>query len=277
MKITELSPKIRFADKLEYTASRSVSKTYDSRLIYVTSGEGYFTLEGTRHKVSQGTLIAFQGGTGYKYLPSPSFTAYAIDFDSVDGYETDSGFILPVDARLFDESLLHKVVYFEDSDFLSRPFIECVGVRIGDEVRRVVEEFGRGGRFCKERAEHFLFCLLLELAGRYYVPSKVERCVEAVVEYISAHYRDDLTNNALAKNFGYDPCYLGRAVRLHTGSTIHSLLLKKRVEEGIKLLLTTDMNLDVIAERVGFCSAAHFSKSCKKITGNSPSDYRKKY
>jgi AraC-like DNA-binding protein len=49
---------------------------------------------------------------------------------------------------------------------------------------------------------------------------------------------------------------------------------KKRVEEGVKLLLTTDLILDEIAERIGFSSASHFSKRCKEITGNNPSFYR---
>jgi len=39
--------------------------------------------------------------------------------------------------------------------------------------------------------------------------------------------------------------------------------------------MTTDLTLDAIAERVGFCSAAHFSRKCKEQTGNNPSKYRK--
>ena len=277
MRISEIKPKIRFADKLEYTVGRSASKTYDSRLIYITSGGGTFTVGGVKRTVGVGTVIAFQGGIAYKYSPTPSFTAYAIDFDIVDGYDTDSGFILPVPVRTFDESLLHQNVQFEDSDFLSEPFASTAGVRVGAEIRKAVEEYNRGGRFCKERAELFLCGVLLELAGRYYAPTKGERCAEAVAEYISTHYLDNITNSSLARTFGYDPCYLGRVVKLYTGNTIHDLLTKKRVEEGVKLLLTTELNVEVIAERVGFCSAAHFSNRCKAFTGNSPSYYRKKY
>lgn len=275
MRVEEITPKIRFADRLEYTGARTLSKTYDSRLIYVTDGCGTFFLEGRSIKIESGILIIFQGGAAYKFEPEPSFTAYAVDFDLTAEYGRDGGFLPPLPLSLFDKRLVHRFIRFENSELLAEPFAEAVHSGIGENVRALVEEYTSGRLFSTERAELMLGGLLLDLARRFSPLGKGARCAEAVVEYVADHYHEPITNTLVARVFGHDPCYLGRIVKLHTGCPIHRLVTKKRVEVGVKLLLTTDLSLDEIAERVGFYSAAHFSKRCKSVTGNSPSYYRK--
>lgn len=275
MKIESIRPKIRFADQLEYTASRTLSKTYDSRMLYITSGSGRIELDGKESQIEAGLLIIFKSGVAYKFFPTPTFKAYAIDFDLDGEHDVSSGFLPPVPIHLFDESKMHKTEDFENSTFLSEPFAQCVRPEIGEEIRSLVGEYTSGRRFCRERAELMLTGLLLDIERRSVVSSKGELCALAVTDYISEHYLEPLTNASVARAFGYDPCYLGRVVKLYTGSTIHRILIQKRIEVGIKLLLATDLPLDVIAERTGFCSAAHFSKRCRAITGNTPSYYRK--
>jgi AraC-like DNA-binding protein len=275
MRFADIKPRIRFADRLEYTAARPLSRTYDSRLLYVVSGAGEITVGGTNHKIEPGLLIIFQCGVAYRFSPSPSFVAYAVDFDAVEGFSTDGGFLPPALESGFDPSAIHGWVEFEDSDFLKTPFVCKVPHAVGEELRAIAQEYTAGARHSKERAQMMLYCTLLDLERRFFVLSKAERTASAVLDYISEHYLEDLSNEGIARVFGHDPCYLGRVVKLYTGSPIHRLLIKKRVDVGVKLLLTTDMTLDEIAERTGFCSAAHFSRRCRALTGNPPSYYRK--
>ena len=275
MRIEEIRPKIRFAERLEYTAARPVSKTYDCRLLYVTGGSGTINVGEKRAKIEEGLLVIFTGGVAYSFSPSPSFEAYAIDFDLVGGYDTESGFLPPVPLRLFDSSLLHEVPRIENSAVFVQPFARTHRRSIGERVRELVEAYRAKKRFGKARAELILAEIFLDLEDNLEDLGKGARCAAFVTEYIDAHYCENVTNSTLARLVGHDPCYLGRVVKLHTGYTIHRLLIKKRVEAGVKLLLTTDLTLDLIAERTGFSSAAHFSKICKAVTGNNPSLYRK--
>lgn len=274
MKVEDISSRIRFADRFEYTCSRPLSKTYDSRLLYITGGEGSISVGERCIRVDKGMLIAFQAGTPYKLDPCPSFTAFAVDFDLCDGYECD-GFIFPVPCEVFDEQMMHKRVYFENSDLLSSALALHVHSGIGEDIRKLVEEYNSGSLFSKRRAELILNCVFLELADSLTSRSKGAKSAQRVYDYISEHYREPLSNESLARIFGHEPCYLNRTVKLNTGMPIHKLLTKKRVDEGVKLLLTTDLTLEQIAERVGFCTASHFSKRCKDVTGNVPSFYRK--
>lgn len=274
MKIENVRPAIRFADKLEYTAQRSLSKTYDSRLLYIIRGSGKITAKDCEYEIEPGLLVLFSGGTPYSFTPSPSFFAYAVDFDIEKGFVTDTGFLPPVPVRLFDPLKLRGAQCFEDSDFLKTPFVRAVGRSVGEKIGELVREFNAKTRFCVTRAELILAQLLLELAD-FCEQGKTERTVFSVMEYIDAHYNEPITNASVAAHFGHDACYLGRVVKRHTGLSLHRFLVQRRVDAGVKLLITTDLTLEVIAERVGFCSAAHFSKKCKELRGCSPSHYRK--
>jgi len=275
MLIEEIRPKIRFADKLEYTARRRLSKTYDSRMLYIIEGSGRMTVGGTDVTIERGLLIIFQSGTAYKYTPTPSFSALAIDFDPIGDYETDTGFYTPVSPQVFDESKKHEHAFFNNSEILSEPFIEIIRPSVAENIRVLVDEFKSEKPFCKARSELMLAAIILDLARRFSTAGKSERTATKVNAYLSEHYLEPITNTTLAKVFGHDACYLNRIVKQYTGFSIHKLLLKKRIDEGIKLLISTDLTLEEIAERCCFCSAAHFSRRCKDITGNTPSYYRK--
>ncbi len=80
MKTEEIRPSIRFADKCVYTCARALSKTYDSRLIYIIDGAGSITVDGESHTIEKGLLIIFQGGVPYKFEPKYVFSAFAVDF-----------------------------------------------------------------------------------------------------------------------------------------------------------------------------------------------------
>ena len=158
MKIEELNPTIRFADRLEYTSSRPLSKTYDSRLIYVIDGGGSITVSDRSESISRGLLVLFQSGVAYKFEPKPSFVAFAVDFDLVGGYLCD-GFTLPVPYSAFDGQKAHERAHFDDSSFLKEPFLSHVHAGIGDDIRRLVEEYNSGRQFSKRRLLSFCYSM----------------------------------------------------------------------------------------------------------------------
>ena len=275
MLIEDVRPHIRFADRLEYTAARPLSKTYDARMIYIIGGSGNISVGGHDREIEPGLLVIFQSGIPYKFTPVPSFSAFTIDFDPIGNYDTSGGFYTPLSLKLFDESNAHDHVSFENSEILSSPFMEIVRPAVSESIRTLVEEYNSGKLFSKARSELMLAGVLLDLARRFAPLSKGERTAAKVSGYIAEHYLEPLSNEDLARVFGHDPCYLNRIVKEHTGNSIHKLVLKRRVDAGIKLLISTELTLEEIAERCAFCSAAHFSKRCKEITGKNPTYYKK--
>ena len=64
-------------------------------------------------------------------------------------------------------------------------------------------------------------------------------------------------------------------VKSFTGFSPMSYLINIRISEAIKLLKRTDINLTDVALDTGFYSSQHFSTTFKKLTGYTPSQFRK--
>jgi AraC-like DNA-binding protein len=64
-------------------------------------------------------------------------------------------------------------------------------------------------------------------------------------------------------------------VKSYTGFSPLNYLINIRISEAIKLLKQTETNLTEIALGTGFYSSQHFSTTFKKLTGYTPSQFRK--
>jgi AraC-like DNA-binding protein len=65
-------------------------------------------------------------------------------------------------------------------------------------------------------------------------------------------------------------------VKNYTGFSPLNYLITIRISEAIRLLKKQDMNVTEIALETGFYSSQHFSTTFKKLTGYTPSEFRKK-
>lgn len=65
-------------------------------------------------------------------------------------------------------------------------------------------------------------------------------------------------------------------VKNYTGFSPLNYLINIRITEAIKLLKRPDVHVTDIALDVGFYSSQHFATTFKKLTGYTPSDFRKK-
>jgi len=66
-------------------------------------------------------------------------------------------------------------------------------------------------------------------------------------------------------------------VKNHSGFSPISYLINIRISEAIKLLKRADISLTDIALETGFYSSQHFSTTFKKLTGYTPSAFRKNH
>ena len=98
--------------------------------------------------------------------------------------------------------------------------------------------------------------------------------VRTMVTYISDHYREPLTVDALAGAAGLHPNYAMQLFRKHAGMTLVDYLTHYRIAHAQRLLLTTDDTVLDIALACGFNSLSRFYAAFKTICGQSPAAYR---
>ncbi|HTI89828.1 MAG TPA: AraC family transcriptional regulator [Puia sp.] len=80
----------------------------------------------------------------------------------------------------------------------------------------------------------------------------------------------------MAATVGMGTTLFNVRVKSYTGFTPTNYLINLRIAESIKLLRKPDLNLTDIALDTGFCSSQHFSTTFKKLTGQTPREFRKK-
>jgi AraC-like DNA-binding protein len=106
-------------------------------------------------------------------------------------------------------------------------------------------------------------------------PSPIQANVRRILQFINQHYTSDVSLNEFSKALHLNKYYLCHIFKEVTGYSINNYMVRKRVEEAKKLLETTDEPIGAIAERLGFNTPIHFSRSFKQLTGVPPQAYRK--
>ncbi len=96
-----------------------------------------------------------------------------------------------------------------------------------------------------------------------------------VEPYVLANLSADLSIDFLCKHFYVSRKTLYKVFQENTGATPLEYITKMRVEYAKKLIVSTDLTLTKIAERVGIPDYNYFIKVFKSIDGNTPSYYRK--
>ncbi|ANY70141.1 hypothetical protein BBD42_29300 [Paenibacillus sp. BIHB 4019] len=98
-----------------------------------------------------------------------------------------------------------------------------------------------------------------------------------LLAYIGEHYAEPLSLTELAKHFHFNPSYLSTYFSAHNNEGFSEYLNKIRVEKAAELLLADSASISEISGMVGYSDHSYFTKVFKKITGLSPSHYRKQY
>ncbi|GAC1385246.1 MAG: hypothetical protein NVSMB45_13780 [Ginsengibacter sp.] len=105
----------------------------------------------------------------------------------------------------------------------------------------------------------------------------IEKIKNVIIEMV--HYADELpkVNNSIyiAKKLNYDYTYLSNLFSEVIGTTIEHFIIIHKIEKVKELLVYDELNLTEIASKLYYSSVSHLSNQFKKITGLTPSHFKK--
>ena len=105
----------------------------------------------------------------------------------------------------------------------------------------------------------------------------VEKIKNAIIELV--HYTDDQIkgnlSDFLSEKLDYDYTYLANLFTEVKGITIEKFYLTHKIEKVKELIVYDELNLTEIAYRMNYSSVAHLSNQFRKITGLTPSHFKK--
>jgi AraC-like DNA-binding protein len=109
-------------------------------------------------------------------------------------------------------------------------------------------------------------------------PTAVDRDgqrVLAVIEYLRNHARQRITLDTLGRVAKVSPNHLATIFRRYTGQSPIDFLIHLRLNDACRLLRSSDMPIQRIADTVGYDDAAYFSRLFQRHMGLSPRGYRR--
>lgn len=97
-----------------------------------------------------------------------------------------------------------------------------------------------------------------------------------IIEYIDAHFSDDLNLEAIANLAGFSKFHFSRLFKQYTGFTFCDYLNYRRIKQAEEFLTNPEYSITEVALMSGFTSISTFNRLFKQTKGCSPSEYRSK-
>jgi AraC family transcriptional regulator len=96
------------------------------------------------------------------------------------------------------------------------------------------------------------------------------------IERLHSDADTDVSLAALASDAGLSRFHFCRAFKESTGLSPHAWLRQHRLEQAMKMLRDTDDSVVSIAAALGYSSQTAFAAAFRKLTGETPSDWRRR-
>ena len=103
----------------------------------------------------------------------------------------------------------------------------------------------------------------------------VNRVLDDAIRYIDENLCSHISIEALTSSINVSKSTLYKCFHDLLGCTVSEYVTGRRIKKAEELLRSTDLSMEEIAERVGFSSAAYFTKNFKRENGTTPLKYKK--
>ncbi len=187
-----------------------------------------------------------------------SFSALAFESRTVDPLRNLKNYCV-ITNTLFRKAAQNGGVHPVHLDALSSDFAKRIEAFASlDQAQPLMFEMFRS--YCRLVREHSI---------RQYSPA-----VQKVMLLIDADITADLSLSSLAQEINVSAGYLSSLFRRETGETLTAYVNRRRIENAKRLLRTTRLQIQTIAQHCGIVDVHYFAKIFKKLVGITPKEYR---
>lgn len=122
-----------------------------------------------------------------------------------------------------------------------------------------------------------LIDFIRELKNRLpYRHPTTQALVLKAIDYIHENYMHDISVNRIALELNVSNSYLSQLFKRELGITIINYIISFRIQKAKELMSSGNELISNIAIKVGYYNEKQFSKMFKKVTGLSPTEYKKR-
>ncbi|MBR2969195.1 MAG: helix-turn-helix domain-containing protein [Clostridia bacterium] len=250
-------------------------------IAYIVEGSGYHILNGQKTSIRKNDLLFLTPRSTHTYQPRTNSTLKWVNC-----------MFLPdvIDEQLFDilepNHMLKFMLFPSPMFYDSRNLSEIEIISNNENVNFIFSEMQREYEHARpgyqETLKSYLQILLIKIFRAYYIKETPEEKGEKPNELMSLvlNYLEENSETmeydvaTLSKRTFYSPRYFQNLFKQQTGITLNQFIRQKRIETACDLLLTTDLPVLVIMERIGMSDTKSFYALFKRVTGTTPAQYR---
>ena len=231
----------------------------NTEILIVTDGRGAVSDNGHVYRVKAGDVLVFNHNHLHAIAAGEDSITYRYLI-------VDRGFCI---ANGFDTSALRFCHLIDDG-----------------EVRDALEEVRLGYALPEDspyrelRIRCTVLSLMLLLCEKYSSAeqdTRTERTsahIKQAIDYISAHYAEDISLDDMAEFVGVSRCYLSREFHKYTGYSFVSYVNRTRCRAACSLLADERLTISEVGRLSGFSNKSYFAKIFKRYNGTLPMEYR---
>jgi AraC family transcriptional regulator len=193
----------------------------------------------------------------------------------------------PPDVSHGEEHFADGRHFLVEIDFTGLERVEEYGARFDEPIAlkddgsawlaaRMYKEFRERDEFSGLALESISTELLIVASRRRLQTSerKPPEWLKRVKEFLHESFSTPPSLTELAAQVGVHPTHLARVFRQFECCTISDYIRRIRIEEARQKILCTDKPLVEIALDAGFADQTHFTRSFRRVTGMTPTEFR---
>ena len=137
------------------------------------------------------------------------------------------------------------------------------------------KNFDKEKNILRKKSALYALCADFDEGASYVKRCSNDHLISKIFVFIEENFKRKCTLEALSSHTGYHYVYLSRFFKQYTGLTFIECVNRYRIYEACRLLKASEMSILQIAYECGFDSLRTFNRVFKRLSGSSPTEWRK--
>ena len=236
-------------------------------LSFIVAGKGSHTFNGVIYELGRGSIFLLTPADfhGLAPLPGTSLEIHNIIFSE----------------ELLEEELRHLL--FDNARLYRTSFAAAEFIKVAEWFSRISAEIESEQLGQKLAVRSALTNILVELARKCSTPGPSQEqssidsahpAIHKAITYIQHHFREEISQQDLARLVQLNPNYFSECFKETTGSSFQRYVINLRLDFAASPLRITQLPITEICYASGFNTLSHFERLFKQKFNRTPHSYR---
>jgi len=218
-------------------------------------------------------LMYYLAGKGIVNFPGNSLNVSASDLIYIPPGISHEGFS---DLTWHEEMIVVRFNIETGSEFNSFIRVRCNDVNLPWLFRKIYEEYSGEAQYSTQIIDNYLENIILLLKRHFSNERNINYNITAwSIQYMIDNVNNNISVNELAQMVHMSISNFSRTFKNDVGMSPLNYFNYLKINRARELLATSRTSISDIARSLGYEDPLYFSRMFKKVTGISPSEYRK--